>query len=426
MVASLWLDTRLFGSDPAGYHLHSLLLYGACAALAALAVLSITRRPAAAVVGGAFFAVAPVHAEVVAAVNYREDLIAAVAVFGVVSWFLAPRRAPATVDQGVFVASLWALGLLAKESAVALVPVLLAALLTRRDLRAFVANRRPAWWCCLVVLAGWGGWRAWLRLAGRDDVPLVLVHRGLGERLLRTARYLVREGGAALFPVGWSPDYASDPPASPWWLLALAALLLTIVLLSLRRERELAAGVAIALVGGLSTSPLLSPINERADRFVFLATLGGAVVWGVLGARTSRRIPPRLRFPALLLAMFPLAIVARQAASPWRSDDELWSAAIVRSPSSARAWTGYSDMRRMARDLDGADRAVARAIALDPGFLTARVTRVYNLLARGDVVGARGAIEDLRRRGGARQLGMRKAEECARLSPPEAATCVGM
>src|SRR5690349_14963114 len=72
MVASLWLDAHLFGSDPAGYHLHSLLLYGVCAALAALAVLSITRSPTAAVVGGVFFAVAPVHAEVVAAVNYRE------------------------------------------------------------------------------------------------------------------------------------------------------------------------------------------------------------------------------------------------------------------------------------------------------------------------------------------------------------------
>src|SRR6476659_9709616 len=26
MVVSLWLDAHLFGSDPAGYHLHSLLL----------------------------------------------------------------------------------------------------------------------------------------------------------------------------------------------------------------------------------------------------------------------------------------------------------------------------------------------------------------------------------------------------------------
>jgi hypothetical protein len=426
MVVSLWLDAHLFGSDPAGYHLHSLLLYGACAALAALAVLSITGRPTAAVVGGVFFAVAPVHAEVVAAINYREDAIAAVAVFGVLAWFFARRRAPANIDEAVFVASLWALGLLAKESAIALVPVMLAALLARTDVRAFVANRRVALWCCLLVAVGWGAWRAWLRFAGRDDVPLVLVHRGLGERVLRTARYLVRLTRDALFPLGWSPDYATEPSASPWWLLALAALLVVVVLLILRRERVLAAGLAIALVAGLPTSPLVSPINERADRFAFLATLGGAVVWGALGARASRRIPPRFRWAVLLLGVFPLAVAARRAASPWRSEEELWSAAIVRAPSSARAWTGYSRTRRMAHDLDGADRAIARAIALDPGFLRARVTRVYNLLARGDVAGARSAIEDIRRRGGARQLGMRKAEECARLPPNEAVRCADL
>lgn len=150
------------------------------------------------------------------------------------------------------------------------------------------------------------------------------------------------------------------------------------------------------------------------------------MIWGALGARAARRTPPRVRAAALLIAALPLAFVARRAASPWRSDDDLWSAAITRAPSSARAWTGYASTRRAAGDLDAADRAIARAIALEPAFLTARVGRVYNLLARGDVAGARSAIEDVRRRGGARQLGMRKAEACARLPPSEAARCAAM
>src|SRR5258708_3108741 len=63
MVASLWVDRHLFGADPSGYHLHSLLLYAACTALVTLAVFSLTRRLVAATAGGAFFAVAPIHAE---------------------------------------------------------------------------------------------------------------------------------------------------------------------------------------------------------------------------------------------------------------------------------------------------------------------------------------------------------------------------
>jgi len=427
MVMSLWVDRHLFGSDPAGHHLHSLLLYGGSVAMASLAVLSITRRRVAAMVGGCFFAVAPVHAEVVAAVNYREDAIAAIAVLGTLAWLFAPRRVPASVDGSVLVAALVLLGLLGKESTIALVPMTFAALLSRRDFRSFIDARRLELACIAGAVCGWGLWRAWLRLSGRDDVPLVLVQRGPVERLLRTARYVVRVACDGLAPFRWAPDYAPEPTASGWWLAGLAALLLSVLLL-LRtpRGRVLAAGIAVAIVAGLPTSPLVSPINERADRFAFLATFGGALFWGDLGARVTRLITPRLRPLVLALAVLPVAGLARRAAAPWRSDSALWSAAIERAPDSARAWTGFSRMRRMAGDLDGADRAVARAIELEPSFLRARVTRVYNLLARGDVVRARGELEDIRHRGGGRQLGMRRAEECVQLNPREAARCVDM
>ncbi|HEX4334579.1 MAG TPA: hypothetical protein VH062_01625 [Polyangiaceae bacterium] len=427
MVASVWLDRHLFGSDPSGYHLHSLLLYALCSALAGLAVLMLTRRPVAAVVGGVFFAVAPVHAEVVAAVNYREDAIAAAAIFGALALLFAPRRTPMTAEQAVPVVALVLLGVLGKESAVTLVPMVCAALLARRDVRGWVAERRAGLIGAGAVLAFWGSWRAWLRLAGRDDVPVVLVQRGIDERLLRTARYVVRVTRDGLLPYFWSPDYAPEPNASVGWVVALLMVIALVVALArVPRLRVVAAGVAIAMVSGLSTSPLVSPINERADRFAFLSTLGGAVVWGALAARLANRIPRRLRVPVLAASLLPLIFVARGAAAPWRSDATLWSVATERAPSSARAWTGFSRTRRLAGDLEGADRAVTHAIQLEPSFMRARVTRVYNLLARGDVEGARSELEDIRRRGGARQLGMRHAEECARMQPLEAARCADM
>src|SRR5688572_26983492 len=66
MMTSMWLDHRLFGSNPSGFHAHSLLLYAACSGLATLVLFGITRRAGVAVAGGAFFALTPLHAAVVA------------------------------------------------------------------------------------------------------------------------------------------------------------------------------------------------------------------------------------------------------------------------------------------------------------------------------------------------------------------------
>lgn len=424
MVTSLWLDRRLFGADAAGHHLHSLVLYILVCVLAAASVFSVTRRVRAALIGGLLFAVSPVHAEVVAAINYREDLEAAAAVFGLVAWLFCPRprAAPKYVAPA---AALLAIGLFAKENTIVIFP--LAATIATLRFRPFAWARARR--TTLTALAGatvlWGAWRAWLRWSGRDDVPLSLGHRGLAERLLRTARYAVQTTVDGIFPVNWSPDYASPGSASPIWLLPLAGLVAAIWLLSKhRRFRVIATGLAAALVAPLVTSPLLSPINERADRYVFIGSLGAAVVWGALLDRALPRIPARGP-PVLLVALLvPLVLVSHRAAAPFRSDADLWRIAVERAPLSPRAFAGLARVRRLSGDLDGADRAVERALALDPGSFMAKITRVYNRLARGDVEAARVEISEIEALGGRRHRGMRRAVRCAALPPREAATCI--
>jgi uncharacterized membrane protein len=428
MVASLWLDRRLFGSDPAGYHLHSLLLYALVTGVAGLAVFSVTRRRLAGLAGGLLFAVMPVHAEVVAAVNYREDLYAALAVFSVVAWLFWPRRTPELVDHAVLVAALLFAGLLAKESAVVVAPLVfvLARIRGPASVRAWASSRRVSLTGFAAVLTLFSVWRGWLRVAGRDDVPVALAHRGMAERLLRTARYTVRGAIDGLVPLRWSPDHAPETVPSALWVVPLVALVVIAVLLVRRkRGRAFAAGLAVLLVAPMATSPLVSPINETADRYVFIATLGGAIVWGALAVRASRWTPHHLRGVALLAVLLPMAWLSRRAAAPWQTDLSLWEVATERAPTSPRAWTGLSRTLRILGDLDGADRAVARAIELDPGFLRARVTRLYNRLARGDMEGARADIREIQRLGGGRQLGMRQAEKCVDLAPQEAARCAG-
>lgn len=427
MVLSMWGDRRLFGTDPSGYHLHSLLLYGVCAAVSSLAAFALSRRWSTAVAAGVLFAVAPLHAEAVASINYREDLLAGVAVLGCLALLFWPR----TRDAGLHVTLatlLLVAGLLSKESTVALwilAPVLAAlrgpVLPWMRARARLVAGLSSA----SIV---WAVWRAWLRASGRDDVPLALTHRAPVERVLRTARYVTRLTADGLFPTAWAPDHAPEGPASPLWLLGCAAGIAVVVWLARRRERTLASGLALAMLAGLPTSPLVSPINETADRYALLSVLGGALIWGELFVRLRARLSRAhlhgwLLRGAPLLVVLALSLVARRAAAPWQTDLSLWTAGVERAPLSPRAWTGLATARRVAGDLDGADAAIARAIALDPSFLRARVTAVYGALARGDVDRARQAILEVERLGGHDQTGMRQARRCVALAPADAIPC---
>ncbi|HEX4473915.1 MAG TPA: hypothetical protein VH142_02490 [Polyangiaceae bacterium] len=430
MVASLWLDRRLFGHDPSGFHLHSLALYAACTAASVLAIFAITRRWRSALVGGAFFAAAPVHAEVVAAVNYREDLQSALAVFGVLACLFWPRRAARSGVAAFGLAALVLYGLLAKENAVVVLPLVVAVAAALSKTRALIGQNKFRVGAVLVTTLAWGTWRAVLRATGRDDVPLVLAPRGLVERLARTARYLVRATRDGIVPFHWAPDYAPEPAPSIAGSIAWSVALVAIVVVAgqfarRRRFRPFAVGVAVALVAPLATSPLLSPINETADRFVFIGTLGGAIIAGTLGDRIARVLSSRARTVALVVVLLPFFVVARTAASAWKDDATLWRVATERAPTSARAFTGLARSLRLHGDLDGADRAIAHAIELDPNFLRARVTRLYGRLARGDVQGARADIVDIQKRGGGRQLGMRRAIRCAALSPEMSRRCAG-
>ena len=69
-----------------------------------------------------------------------------------------------------------------------------------------------------------------------------------------------------------------------------------------------------------------------------------------------------------------------------------------------------------------ADDADARALALDPDYAPARLTHVYNLLARGDILDARAELSALDEDD--HLGGLRHARECALLEPAKAQACV--
>jgi hypothetical protein len=422
MVLSLWVDRRLFGLSTVGHHLTSLALYGLTTFVVTRLAFRLSGRAVVAAVAGAFFALAPLHAEPVAAVNYREDLLSALGVATV--WLLILERGRETSGRLGFSAAALGVALFAKESSVVVVPLVGASLLAFPRFREVVRRRQAMLFALGAVFAVWALWRVPLFVQG-DDIPTAPAH-GAAQMLLRTARYEVEAVKHAALPFFWSPDRFRQADASPLVLVPLAAVALGLLALVRRRATRLPAlAVGIALLAPLGSSPLLRPVNELADRYFFLGVFGGGLFWGFVvdqWVRARRRPFPQL---AAALVCLPMLFPAWSAMRIWKDERSVWTAAVERSPRSTRALAALSRVERAAGNPALARTLVERALALDPRYSPALITRIYNELHAGDVENARAHLAELPALGAADAKGVKKARRCAALDAAAARACIG-
>jgi hypothetical protein len=250
--------------------------------------------------------------------------------------------------------------------------------------------------------------------------------RGALELLLRTVRYEVEAVKHGALPFFWSPDRFRLPAPGLGVLVPFAALAFGLVTLARRRATRLAAlGVAIALVAPLGSSPLLRPVNELADRYFFLSVLGGGLFWGFVLDQWVRARPRPFPKLAVALVCLPMLVPAYQATRPWKDERSVWTAAVERSPHSTRALAALSRVERQAGNQALAGTLVERALALDPRYSPALVTRIYNELHAGEVERARAHLAELPVLGANDARGGKKARRCAALDAAAARNCIG-
>jgi hypothetical protein len=422
-IVSFWIDRRLFGLSPAGHHAHSVVLYVFSSAAAAFAAHSLLRDARAALVAGLFFALAPVHAEAVSAVNYREDLIAGLGLLVPLAWLFRESTAKDTLPEGLGVSLVWLWGLLGKESA-AVLPALVGviALLRSAD-RAWLEARERTLWLLLAAGVLWVNWRLAIAI-GDDGIPRA-APSAAATRFFDTARFALRAVTAALFPLRPSPEHPGLEPTSPWWGAGLMSLLGFMALLTRRpATRGAALGLWLALLAPLGASPLVGPVNAWADRYVFVGVLGGGIFYGNLLTRAAGHLPRRAVVSMGTVLLLAATAACISAASVWATERRLWSYAVTRAPTSARAWAALARVERLDGNLDEADRLLDRALAANPRDPAARVTRVYNLLARGDLPAARAAIVQAEKVGARAHPGLARARRCAALDAEDAKRCI--
>ena len=309
VYTSFWVEYRLWGLAPLGYHLVNVLLHMVNSVLVwrLLAHLAV---PAAWAVA-AVFAVHPLHVESVAWIIERKDLLSAFFYLTTVLVWIRFVEAPGW-GRYLLALALFTAGLLSKSVVVTLPAALLIWHCWKRGGVTAADLRRLAPFFAVGLCITMGDF---LLYAAR--VPLSLGY-SMVERLLIAARAWWFYPGKLLWPADLAVIYplwdirAGDPLA--WvWVLAAAALA---PLLWFGRRWFGPAPLAGALFYTVTLSPMLGFVDHNymryafvADRFQYLAGIGVMGVLVVVGAAGAARLPGSLRMAAPCLLAAILAVL---------------------------------------------------------------------------------------------------------------------
>lgn len=365
---------QLLGLSAGLHHALSILLHvGVCTAVARW--LRTLGAPTDLVLGTvATFGLLAVHAEAVAVVSFREDLLAAL--LGLLAADAASRARPAR-------AALLSLGACSMKLSAGAVPLLwlLAEALapwrprlpTRRLATGFVALALGAAAVVLYTVALYGA----LDPYGPDNLRVFQHRVGLAPVLAASLQIHLGYLQQLVAPFGLSPEYTDFAAsfADPATLLSGTALLaLALYGVACARRRPL---VALAILGSfvlaLPTSNLFPMPNMRADRFTYLpsvpACLGLAALLLAAGRWLSRHVPPASRAAALVAPLAAFAVAQGSlrlaAAAAYRTNGALWATARDRAPDSARAHAALGELvvRNLPADAPADEKALTLARA---------------------------------------------------------------
>lgn len=347
VTLSYWIDRTLWGTNPAGFHLTNLLWHG----LTVLFAYVLLRQAGAAVGMGlataALFAVLPSHAEAVAWIQGRVDLVSSAFFLAAVNAAMRLRVQP-TLWGWVAALLAFAIALLAKEPAVILPGVLVLIWRVRghEPWRATAVRLAPF----LVVLVSYLGIRHAV-LSQTAGFPLALdqfAARVLGflAVLLEYLRIVIWPGLLPNFHMTVAPNSLVTPARVAASLVVALGLLLAVIM---RRRTDQGRGKswvpAIGVTWFLITLlPVLGVVAAQkapamgflvTERYVYLPSLGlcVAAAWGL--AHLSLRQGWTVGLATLLFVVASSGSLVRTQA--WRDPETTYRAILPRTADRALA-----------------------------------------------------------------------------------------
>ena len=367
---SFWLEYRLFGLSPLGYHVDNVLLH----TFAAWLVFRLCRQLALplALLPALWFLVHPVHVESVAWVTERKNVLSLVCALLAASCWLRWHDGGTRRDLGL--GSAWFLGALLAKTVTATLPAALLVVLWWRDgriTRRALLGAVP-WLCAGAVLA-------WLTVHleaehVRASDPRFALHGA--ERLLVAGRAVWFYLGCLAWPVGLCFQYPRWPldvgDALQWvWPAAVIAVLAAAFALRGRLGRGplavslLFCGTLVPALGFFDVFPfrysfVADHFQYHASVFVLVGASACAAPW------LAQRLPRAASLALLGLLLAANVALCWQQLRSYRDLDSLWTHTLAQNPRSSLALINLGGAANMRGDPRTAKELSERALEVDP------------------------------------------------------------
>ena len=328
---TFWLEHKIWGLEPAGYHIVNVLLH----LLNSLLLWRLLLRLA---VPGAWvvFAVHPLHVESVAWIIERKDVLSGLFYLTAVLVWLRFLQQPRPWRYA-FALVLFAAGLLSKSIVVTLpVALLIVQWWKSGRITGWDLQRLSPFFLVALLITTLDLYSVGSAIGSLDY--------SLPERVLIASRALWFYAGKLAWPTDLSVIYPlwNISLGDPWAWLYLAAALVLSAVLWFTRHRIGRGPLAGALFFAVTLSPVLGFVNHGymeysfvADRFQYLAGIGVMAV--VIGAAVhgTGRLPGGLKVGAPGLLMVLLALLGTttwRQAGIWRDKLHFFSHIVSLNP----------------------------------------------------------------------------------------------
>lgn len=392
VLLSYAVDHSVWGLNPFGFHLSNIAWHAVATMLVCVLIRKITSSSLAALLGGALFAVHPIHVESVTFISGRTDVIAAAFILCAMIFFLEARNRGATSFRFFISLLFFVLALLSKEVAVVLPAMLLVYEFTveRRENQRRLVLMHAAFWTVAGTYA--------LVRFGLLDIAPRLHDRLSVQQILYTMPFVLADyARLLLFPFNLCADYAVElrnaaTPANLGMLLVAFLFCALVVILVLKRS--IAGFFTAWIVAFLLPVLQIVPISVlKAERFLYVPSVGFCALAGLAAAATYKAAGLKAKkVLAVVIALVILVLSARTVTRNrvWSDEFTLYRVTEQCAPNNFRVQYNLGNAYYRRGDLDRALRHTELAYRLEPDFPQIN----YNL---GVIYGETGRLSDAER-----------------------------